>query len=196
VSVVTRKRLLHQNTCTHTENIYAYVYIYIKICISSSFVSIYRYEKRKRYTARLYPSKKKNQGPALLMSPWDLATNWYNVFHPIIYVYICMYLYPKLLRAEMSPVGNETQFFIFNIIHISNMSKVKYNVNSTGVRGEVLSEEEDEDEDESDASEYTFACNFCGKEFDSLNGATCHENLHCKQRPRGGGGGGGWRWGK
>lgn len=93
----------------------------------------------------------------------------------------------------MSPVGNATQFIILHIMHISNISKIKYNVNSTGVRGEVLSEEEEEEEYESDAIEYTsWGCDFCGKLFDSLNGATCHENLHCKQRPRGGGGGG-WR---
>ena len=33
---------------------------------------------------------------------------------------------------------------------------------------------------ESEDEDSGFACDFCGKEFDALKGATFHENFHCK----------------
>jgi len=38
---------------------------------------------------------------------------------------------------------------------------------------------------ESEDEDSGFACDFCGKEFDTLKGATFHENFHCKLRGRG-----------
>ena len=38
----------------------------------------------------------------------------------------------------------------------------------------------DKIEDSSDEEIEVFCCSYCNKEFDSLKGATCHENLYCK----------------
>ena len=35
-------------------------------------------------------------------------------------------------------------------------------------------------EDSSDEEIEVFCCSYCGKEFDTLKGITCHENLYCK----------------
>ena len=40
----------------------------------------------------------------------------------------------------------------------------------------------DEIEGSSDEEIEVFCCNYCNKEFDTLKGATCHENLYCKQK--------------
>ena len=40
----------------------------------------------------------------------------------------------------------------------------------------------DEIEDSSDEEIEIFCCNYCDKEFDTLKGATCHENLYCKYK--------------
>jgi hypothetical protein len=37
-------------------------------------------------------------------------------------------------------------------------------------------------EDSSDEETDVFCCSYCNKEFDTLKGATCHENLYCKQK--------------
>jgi len=40
----------------------------------------------------------------------------------------------------------------------------------------------DEIEDSSDDEIEVFCCNYCDDEFDTLKGATCHENLYCKNK--------------
>ena len=40
----------------------------------------------------------------------------------------------------------------------------------------------DEIEDLSDEEIEVFCCSYCDKEFDTLKGATCHENLYCKNK--------------
>jgi hypothetical protein len=40
----------------------------------------------------------------------------------------------------------------------------------------------DEIEDSSDEKIEVFCCSYCDKEFDTLKGATCHENLYCKNK--------------
>ena len=40
----------------------------------------------------------------------------------------------------------------------------------------------DEIEDLSDEEIEVFCCNYCDKEFDTLKGATCHQNLYCKKK--------------
>jgi predicted GIY-YIG superfamily endonuclease len=40
----------------------------------------------------------------------------------------------------------------------------------------------DEIEDSSDEEIEVFCCNYCDKEFDTLKGLTCHENLYCKNK--------------
>ncbi len=40
----------------------------------------------------------------------------------------------------------------------------------------------DEIEELSDEEIEVFCCSYCDKEFDTLKGATCHENLYCKNK--------------
>ena len=40
----------------------------------------------------------------------------------------------------------------------------------------------DEIEDSSEEEIEVFCCSYCDKEFDTLKGATCHENLYCKNK--------------
>jgi hypothetical protein len=40
----------------------------------------------------------------------------------------------------------------------------------------------DEIEDSSDEEIEVFCCSYCDKEFDTLKGVTCHENLYCKHK--------------
>jgi hypothetical protein len=42
----------------------------------------------------------------------------------------------------------------------------------------------DEIEDSSDEEIEVFCCSYCDKEFDTLKGATCHENLYCKNKKK------------
>ena len=55
--------------------------------------------------------------------------------------------------------------------HFSNKCYAKTNINNE----DLCDEDEDEDEDIE-----IFCCSYCDKEFDTLKGATCHENLYCK----------------
>jgi len=48
------------------------------------------------------------------------------------------------------------------------------------INGDTL--EETESEEESDSEEEVFCCSYCDKEFETLKGATCHENLYCKEK--------------
>jgi hypothetical protein len=55
----------------------------------------------------------------------------------------------------------------------------------TTIDGEEIEESGDEDsydEDSYDEEFNVFCCNYCNKEFDTLKGATCHENLYCKNK--------------
>ena len=44
----------------------------------------------------------------------------------------------------------------------------------------VILEDEDEDEDEDEV----YCCSYCHKEFDTLRGATCHQNLYCNKNKK------------
>ena len=44
------------------------------------------------------------------------------------------------------------------------------------INGDTLEESEEESEEE------VFSCSYCNKEFETLKGATCHENLYCKEK--------------
>ena len=54
--------------------------------------------------------------------------------------------------------------------HYSNDCYVKTNINE-----EKISESSEEEIE-------VFCCSYCDKEFDTLKGATCHENLYCKYK--------------
>ena len=51
--------------------------------------------------------------------------------------------------------------------HYSNMCYAKTNINKEKI---------------SESSEEVFCCSYCDKEFDTLKGVTCHENLYCKHK--------------
>jgi hypothetical protein len=64
--------------------------------------------------------------------------------------------------------------------HFSNECYAKTNINK-----KKISELSDEEISESELSEEeieVFCCNYCDKEFDTLKGVTCHENLYCKNK--------------
>jgi len=42
----------------------------------------------------------------------------------------------------------------------------------------------DDIEDSSEEEIEVFCCSYCDKEFDTLKGVTCHENLYCKNKPK------------
>ena len=45
--------------------------------------------------------------------------------------------------------------------------------------GEIIDEEDEEEEEE---EEEIWTCEYCDKEFDTLKGITCHQNLYCKKK--------------
>jgi len=53
----------------------------------------------------------------------------------------------------------------------------------TTITGDEIKNSSDEEiEDSSDEEIDVFCCSYCDKEFDTLKGATCHENLYCKNK--------------
>ena len=55
----------------------------------------------------------------------------------------------------------------------------------TTIIGNDIEDSSDEEiEDSSDEEIEVFCCSYCNKEFDTLKGVTCHENLYCKQKKK------------
>ena len=61
--------------------------------------------------------------------------------------------------------------------HYSNKCYAKTNINK-----EYILESDEENISESDEEITVYCCNYCNKEFDTLKGVTCHENLYCKHK--------------
>jgi hypothetical protein len=52
----------------------------------------------------------------------------------------------------------------------------------TTITGDEIEDSCDEIEDSCDEEIEIFCCRYCNKEFDTLKGTTCHENLYCKNK--------------
>ena len=62
--------------------------------------------------------------------------------------------------------------------HYSSNCYAKTNIN----KEEILESSEEEILESSEEEIEIFCCSYCDKEFDTLKGVTCHENLYCKHK--------------
>lgn len=69
-------------------------------------------------------------------------------------------------------IDNDLCFRCYRKGHYASDCYAKTTINGDGIEEEESSDEEIE----------VFCCSYCDKEFDTLKGATCHENLYCKNK--------------
>ena len=69
-------------------------------------------------------------------------------------------------------IDNDLCFRCYRKGHYASDCYAKTTINGYGIEEEESSDEEIE----------VFCCSYCDKEFDTLKGATCHENLYCKNK--------------